>query len=91
MSEFLCSKSSDLAQIIGGPQRLAKLKRSVKALELPRCPFCGGVPSVCMGQINTTAHIAVCCNACKVSTYPMPADNAETALTASVARWVRRQ
>lgn len=91
MSEFLCSKSPDLARLVGGPQCFASLKRRVKALELPRCPFCGGVPSVCMGRINTTAHIAVRCNECRISTYPMPADNAETALTASVARWVRRQ
>lgn len=91
MSEFLCGKSSDLAQLIGGPLCFASLKRRVNALELPRCPFCGGAPSVCMGRINTTAHIAVRYNKCRVSTYPMPVDNAETALTASVARWVRRQ
>jgi len=91
VSAFVYPGGPDTIQSVGGQNAFACLKRKVRALKLPDCPFCGGMAEVCMGRINTTPHIAVVCSKCKVTTRPQAADTAETALTDAVAHWTLRQ
>ena len=91
MSAFVYPGGPEMVSSVGGQTQFACLKRKVKALSLPDCPFCGGIAEVCMGRINTTLHLSVMCSRCKASTKPMVADTAETALTDAVSRWKLRQ
>ena len=84
---------------------LAAVKYHAEALELPPCPFCGGVAQVGLGSINCMSYVLIRCSKCGSSTKPISAGphepqendnpqlwgaNVRTAITAAAARWSRR-
>ena len=74
---------------------LAAVKHHAETLELPPCPFCGGVAQVCLGMVNYTPYVLIRCERCGGSTKALDAESqdsasANAAITAAAARWSRR-